>query len=380
MLFNSRQGNVVYLQETVDDSVVANSLIVYHCKSDTESLHDGSDVVLSATCFLDKPLTLAVMYGCTDNTIQEITWELKRCAKSAFNLLMLPLMFAHIERSRFLKAIDNKATELGGRILELERRVMKETTQDSAQEKNETEGGKTMTERDCNAIHMCSSMTSLKNGLVSFVTELQSMRDHLQALQVSKIVRRQEGDTASGQKQVQDDEMHIDSKLYAMIAELQSKIRTCEGHLGAMTMATQMEWNYYTRRDAQVNYSIATAARMDGSQMKQISRLGMIFLPGTFLATFFSMTFFSWLPQDSSQVASPWLALYFGATALVTIVTVVWLERRSSKEMKTAKAQLQQELDKDTDSTLFSRLTFSRSSSMKATSRDVESQGSRTAS
>lgn len=33
-----------------------------------------------------------------------------------------------------------------------------------------------------------------------------------------------------------------------------------------------------------MNFSIATAARMDGSQMKQISLLGMIFLPGTFLA------------------------------------------------------------------------------------------------
>lgn len=47
---------------------------------------------------------------------------------------------------------------------------------------------------------------------------------------------------------------------------------------------SQQEWNYYTRRDAQVNFSIATATRVDGSQMKQISLLGMIFLPGTFLA------------------------------------------------------------------------------------------------
>lgn len=55
---------------------------------------------------------------------------------------------------------------------------------------------------------------------------------------------------------------------------------------------------------------------------------------------------------------------------LVTTVTVLWLDRRSTKEMAVAKTALEQELDKDTDSTLFSRLTFSRSSSFKA--KDVE--------
>lgn len=58
------------------------------------------------------------------------------------------------------------------------------------------------------------------------------------------------------------------------------------------------EWNYYTRRDAQVNYSIATATRMDSSQMKQISLLGMIYLPGTFLAV-------SYLPRNFGTAAHP---------------------------------------------------------------------------
>lgn len=81
------------------------------------------------------------------------------------------------------------------------------------------------------------------------------------------------------------------------------------------------------------------------------------------------MTFFSWLPQDSAQVISPWLALYGGLTVLLTTVTVLWLQRRSRKEVATAKVNLQQELDKD--STLFSRFTFSRSSS-SFRSKDVE--------
>jgi len=44
------------------------------------------------------------------------------------------------------------------------------------------------------------------------------------------------------------------------------------------------EWNYNTRRDAKATIIIAKRTKLDSSQMKTISRLGMVFLPGTFLA------------------------------------------------------------------------------------------------
>ncbi|KAG8158259.1 hypothetical protein KVR01_012020 [Diaporthe batatas] len=226
------------LSISCDRSDSANQYIVYHCKSDTVSLHDGRDIVLSTTHFLDKPLTLAVMYGCTEEIIDERAWWLERCAKSAFHPLVLPMIFADIERSRFLDAIDLKATELEARILELESRVKKETTKEPTKEETNADGRKTMTERDCNAIQLCRSMTSLKNGLVSLATELQSMRNHLQEL--PKFARNREPDIPGWRRDLDDDGTHIDAKLKAIMDELQSKRRTCEGFLGAMTMATQM--------------------------------------------------------------------------------------------------------------------------------------------
>ena len=77
------------------------------------------------------------------------------------------------------------------------------------------------------------------------------------------------------------------------------------------------------------------------------------------------MTFFSWLPQDSPQTASPWLALYVGLTVLLTTVTMLWFNRRSSKAM--ALANLQQELDVDADRSLFLKPNFSSSPN-----RDIE--------
>lgn len=278
-----------------------NCSIVYHCKSDTESLRGDDDIVLSTTSFTEKPITLAVMYGCNDNIMEDTEIWMRRCKASVFHPLILPMIFAEHERKRLFNAIDEKSTELAARILELKKRVKKEVDQD--EEKGDKQ---TMTQRDCEAIDLWRSLSALKNGLESLHGELGSMKEHLHALR--KAPPNNVTDTLGFPEIAPQTrlEVDIDTRLKDMMAEFRSKIRSCEGLLGSMTLATQMvrpyyhvpgptywcqlylmscqEWNYYTRRDAQVNYSIATAARMDGSQMKQISLLGMIFLPGTFLA------------------------------------------------------------------------------------------------
>ncbi|KAJ0116781.1 uncharacterized protein J7T55_009932 [Diaporthe amygdali] len=343
---------------------------VYHCKSDTESLAQGDDIVLSTTCFTDKPLIFAVMYGCTEDIMEDTELWLDRCKSFAFHPLVLPMIFVEHERKRLFNAIDDRSTELEERILELETRVNKEAKKEVDQQAKKEEARQTMTQRDCEAIQLWRSMSSLKNGLGSLYMELESMRDHLKTLPRSP--PKPDRESGSDQETDQGAGMYIDTKLKEMMAEFRSKTRKCEGLLGAMTLATQMEWNYYTRRDAQVNFSIATATKMDSSQMKQISLLGMIFLPGTFLATFFSMTFFSWIPQDSAQIISPWLGLYGGLTLLLTSGTILWFRNWATTEIEDAKENLQQELDRDSDSTLFGSKRSILRSSLSFRSKDVE--------
>jgi hypothetical protein len=43
------------------------------------------------------------------------------------------------------------------------------------------------------------------------------------------------------------------------------------------------------------------------------------------------MSFFQWIPNDSNQTVSPWIAVYFGLTTLVT-VSIYWLWRKWEKE------------------------------------------------
>lgn len=270
---------------------------MYHCKSDTESISGNDDLVLTTTCFTDVPVTFGTMYGCTEDVMEDTESWLERCQESAFHPLVLPMIFAEHERKRLLNEVDKRSTELEKRILELENRVNKDT-------EKEAKARQTMTQRDCEAINLWRSMSSVKNGLESLKTELGSMKNHLHT--ISKCMNGNESASGSLRKLQEGPEVHIDARLKEMMAELQSKIRSCEGLLGSMTLATQMvwkrpsppanslshqlelmrhqEWNHYTRIDAQINFGIAAATRMDSSQMKQISMLGMIFLPATFLA------------------------------------------------------------------------------------------------
>lgn len=225
------------LAEIADDCY----LTVYHCKSDTESLRGDNDIILSATSFTNKPITFAVMYGCTDEIMKSTEIWLKRCQASVFHPLVLPMIFAEHERKRLFNAIDQKSTELGKRILELKTRVKKkETKKEVEKEATDGDGRQTMTQRDCEAIDLWRSMSALKNGLETLHGELGSMRDHLHVLQESQ--QHKVPDSSSRQESAPHvgPEVHIDARLKEMMAEFRSKIRSCEGLLGSMTLATQM--------------------------------------------------------------------------------------------------------------------------------------------
>ncbi|KAJ5002240.1 hypothetical protein K4K48_000380 [Colletotrichum sp. SAR 10_66] len=68
--------------------------------------------------------------------------------------------------------------------------------------------------------------------------------------------------------------------------------------------------------------------------MRSIAFLTMVFLPATFVATLFSMTFFQWIPDDSEKMVSPFLWIYFVVALILTLFTV-WLLRKLANPKKT---------------------------------------------
>ncbi|PMD47753.1 hypothetical protein L207DRAFT_523115 [Hyaloscypha variabilis F] len=91
------------------------------------------------------------------------------------------------------------------------------------------------------------------------------------------------------------------------------------------------------RRDTKPNTLIATLARRDSTDMRVITWITLVFLPGTFMATLFSASFFNFQPGNSGSHVSRWIALYFGLTVFLTAAVFVIrsLLFRSKTKLKT---------------------------------------------
>ncbi|KAH8886078.1 hypothetical protein GQ53DRAFT_769665 [Thozetella sp. PMI_491] len=91
-------------------------------------------------------------------------------------------------------------------------------------------------------------------------------------------------------------EERIRSRIRDLITEYEEHIFECTGTMDAVTLSTQMEWNHIGRMDAETNQSIARTTlkvaemtRRDGRLMKSIAIVTMIFLPATFVADYIAI-------------------------------------------------------------------------------------------
>ncbi|KAI9800880.1 MAG: hypothetical protein M1825_003663 [Sarcosagium campestre] len=110
--------------------------------------------------------------------------------------------------------------------------------------------------------------------------------------------------------------------------------------------------NLMTQRDTRMNIevardskAIAAASRRDSSAMKSIAVVTIVFLPGTFVSTLFSMPMFDWQNKSGKLVVSRRFYIYWAITVPLTIVTiliwVMWMRKdalNKSRLLKEARA------------------------------------------
>ena len=97
-----------------------------------------------------------------------------------------------------------------------------------------------------------------------------------------------------------------------------------------------------TQNDAEYTAAIAVDGKRDNIAMKTIAILGIVFLPGTFVATLFSINMFDWGGADggdaSSLAVSPNMWIYWVITVPLTVVTfLIWLLWSRSENIKSGK-------------------------------------------
>ncbi|KAF5562714.1 hypothetical protein FNAPI_3033 [Fusarium napiforme] len=123
----------------------------------------------------------------------------------------------------------------------------------------------------------------------------------------------------------------LETRIQDLVEEYDEYIRQCTHIMDGLTLATQLELNNIGRKDARTNQKIsrvslevAQMTRLDGSLMKSIAMLGMVFLPANFVSTFFSMGFFQWTGEggERNEILSPYFWIYVVVAIGLTIFTM----------------------------------------------------------
>lgn len=99
--------------------------------------------------------------------------------------------------------------------------------------------------------------------------------------------------------------------------------------------------NTITQSDAEYTAAIAADAKRDSIAMKTIAVLGIVFLPGTFVATLFSINMFDWGDANGGETKSLTVSrsiwIYWAITVPLTVLTfLVWMFWSRSENNKTS--------------------------------------------
>ncbi|KAI1768814.1 hypothetical protein GGR53DRAFT_311333 [Hypoxylon sp. FL1150] len=162
---------------------------------------------------------------------------------------------------------------------------------------------------------------------------------------------------------------HLNSSMLSRLEFYRVKLTGMEHYihtsLERLHIQRQALYNIMAQKESKLNLEIASqqrrlahATKRDGTAMKTLSLLGAVFLPGTFMASVFSMTFFDFNvgpnngdPSDSSgggaQVSNE-LWLYFVVTIPLTLVIVLswyFIDRRREKKYMEEDVEIEKGID-----------------------------------
>ncbi|KAK5101314.1 hypothetical protein LTS08_004921 [Lithohypha guttulata] len=169
--------------------------------------------------------------------------------------------------------------------------------------------------------------------------DLQTRKDELEALSLlTKSL------SAQASKLRDDATMHI-STIYNLIAQRDQATNLAIA-AASREIALQSKIDQANSINiAESSRRIAEETKRDSNAMKMIAIVTMVYLPGTFVATCFSMDLFQW-SADVPDVINPRIWVYFLFTVFLTAVTVLgfiawmwWQERQLSRNSEEAESR-----------------------------------------
>ncbi|RWA14439.1 hypothetical protein EKO27_g638 [Xylaria grammica] len=315
------------------DSPVEKSL-VYNCRS---AASWPGDLGLSVT-FTPQTLTShAVMYGCDNETADNIIKRLSGSDLSELHPMVLVVLFAELERDRLDRLVRNKISRLIQQIISIT---------ENSNHTLDNKGPSSLSPPLATSIRDWLEMGDLRNGLQAFKRKMRDMMEHIDELQDILLNPENEryGFAADLDREVlrglADTGAKMKERLKHLVDEFDEHICKCATIIDGVGLASQLEWNQIGRKDTFTNLEIAhnglkvaQHTRRDSELMKSIALLTMVFLPATFVATLFSMGIFEWKGLHGEILSvSPYIWLYIAVTVVITLVTLgtwyLWVARR----------------------------------------------------
>ncbi|KAI0428345.1 hypothetical protein F5Y09DRAFT_357854 [Xylaria sp. FL1042] len=322
---------------------------VYNCRSTNAW---GGDLAMTVTHFPHCGLTFGVLFGCTKSQKKYVLERLTLSTQESAHPLLLPGLFVELEKKRhhiiFEAGVDELETMISNTDPEAMLRQRQSINHSNRQSKQ--------------AVYL--DMLHLKHGLTAWSQQLQKMRDHAFTLRheysspsnhsnglavseslgspaisaypppggfvydkdpvVEMYYSISQGssdsvvceDSESNQQIMVKTNDKIIKRVGVILEDYNDKIRECQTRFDGLTMATQV-----SQGEASVTLALTTS--QDSRHMRTIALVTMVFLPGTFFATIFSMTFFNWQAGDGESTVSSLLWIYIVFSVVSTAITLM---------------------------------------------------------
>lgn len=247
---------------------------VYNCRS-ANTWKD--DLALTVTHFPHSKLTFAILFGCTLATEKQVINRIASANEHAFYPLILPGIFAELERIRIVEVVEATIDDIEGAIFELDSGIATREASLSSSEEGHA-GGTRYVRRT-----VWLNTTFLRSRLQIWRTQLQKMIDHVDELPSKDRssaceLSTSHADDERSRNHKEDDcqerqtAVIIKNRLCAIIEEYDEKIGECSMRVDGMTIATQ--WVRLTRL---LNYVHQTA---NSHRLKAIRTSTLQLLPG----------------------------------------------------------------------------------------------------
>ncbi|KAI1498697.1 hypothetical protein F5X99DRAFT_315327 [Biscogniauxia marginata] len=257
----NRNTTAAFSALTTNDPCTSRFELIYNCRSSSTW---PNDLALSVTYSPYKKATQAVLYGCCERARAKFINRLSSCDFGAYHPLMLPTIFAEVERDRHFDILSPLLTELVNRVEVMGVADAEEVVSDQSSQSGSStsEQPSPATQAPEHYMQLWLKISWLKNGLENWRQELEKMISHCDELRRSKFYipdRSFESSVDVFDKEkstlalfdeladLEDSGSRMQQRLLELKGEYDDKIRACTTIIDGMVLAAQLvsRDNYY---------------------------------------------------------------------------------------------------------------------------------------